>query len=210
MIDFPQNTQVNKRIPKEAFYKHLELSAALKRKFISDIESITVAYSLTSKNLNLTTESQINEILLLSIWVKAINYEKKLIEEIARQNQHKLLFKISNGDNVQLAVYCNRFYCSEWMNVDKLALSLHGNTLDEIWENLVRPIAITSAPLQEQTWLTLEEQLQRQNEISRLTKLINKTEKAVWKERQPKKSFELYTVLHEYKNQLEDIINGND
>lgn len=210
MIDFPQSTQVNKRIPKEAFYKHQELSAALKRKFISDIESITVAYSLTSKNLNLTTESQINEILLLSICVKTTNFEKKLLEEIARQNQHKLLFKISNGDNVQLAVYCNRFYYSEWMNVDKLALSLHGNTLDEIWENLVRPIAITSAPLQEQTGLTLEEQLQRQNEISRLTKLINKTEKAVWKERQPKKSFELYTVLQEYKNQLKDIINGND
>mgnify|MGYP006988258178 CR=1 FL=1 len=35
MIDFPTATAVHRRLPKEAFYKHLPLTKALKDKFVS-------------------------------------------------------------------------------------------------------------------------------------------------------------------------------
>jgi 5-bromo-4-chloroindolyl phosphate hydrolysis protein len=44
--------------------------------------------------------------------------------------------------------------------------------------------------------------------MNRLNNLIKKTEAAVWKEQQPKKRFELYTKLQEYKKQLEEITHG--
>ena len=67
MLNFPESTKVHKRIPKEAFYRHLPLSAALKEKIVSDVETIIVENSLKKENLNLADDSDVREILLLSI-----------------------------------------------------------------------------------------------------------------------------------------------
>lgn len=92
MIDFPGNTLVKRRLPKEAFYKHLPLSAALKSKFVSDVDCIILENSLTRKNLNLARDSEIKEIMLLSITLKKQNFDGKIVEAIARQNPHQLIF----------------------------------------------------------------------------------------------------------------------
>ena len=61
MIDFPKSTVVHRRLPKEAFYKHLSLAATLKARFVTDVDRIVVENSLTKKNLNLAKESEIKE-----------------------------------------------------------------------------------------------------------------------------------------------------
>ena len=208
MIDFPASTIVRRRLPKEAFYKRLPLSAALKQKFVSDVDRITVENSLTKGNLNLAKDSEINEILLLSIILKKQDFDGKIVEAIARQNPHKLIFMLVYDDERQLAVYHSKLYRTKWMKENNLSLTLAGNTLDEIWDDLVRQIAISSEAVLQMQDRTIDEQLKTQDEIDRLNKLIKKTEAAAWKEQQPKKKFELYTRLQEYKKQLEEITNG--
>lgn len=208
MINFPASTIVRRRLPKEAFYKHLPLTAALKQKFVSDIDRITVENSLTKGKLNLAKDSEIKEILLLSITLKKQDFDDKVIEAIARQNPHKLIFMLVYDDERQLAVYHSKLYRTKWMKENNLSLTLAGNTLDEIWDDLVRQIAVSSEAVLKQEGQTIDEQLKTQDEINRLNTLIKKTEAAAWKEQQPKKKFELYTRLQEYKKQLEEIANG--
>ena len=208
MIDFPASTIVRRRLPKEAFYKRLPLTAALKQKFVSDVDRITVENSLTKGNLNLAKDSEINEILLLSIILKKQDFDGKIVEAIARQNPHKLIFMLVYDDERQLAVYHSKLYRTKWMKENNLSLTLVGNTLDEIWDDLVRQIAVSSEAVLKQEGQTIDEQLKTQDEIDRLNTLIKKTEAAAWKEQQPKKKFELYTRLQEYKKQLEEITNG--
>lgn len=208
MIDFPENTVMHQRIPKEAFYKHLPLTAALKAKFVSDVDSILVANSLTKKNLNLMKDSEIKEILLLFINLKKQDFDGKIVEAIARQNPHKLIFLLVYEGMRQLAVYHSKLYCTDWMKEKDLSLTLSGNTLDEIWDDLIRQIAISSESVLNQKNQAIDEQLKMQDEMNRLNNLIKKTEAAAWKERQPKKRFELYTKLQEYKKQLEEIAHG--
>lgn len=208
MIKFPQSTVVHKRLPKEAFYKHLPLTAAVKAKFVSDVERIQVENTLTKGNLNLAKESEIKEILFLSITLKKKDFDGKIIEAIARQNPHKLVFLFVYEDQRQLAVYHSKLYRSAWVQEKELDIALQGSTLDEIWDDLVRQIAISSEALLKQENQSVEEQLRKQDEINRLQKLIEKTEAAAWKEQQPKKRFELYTKLQEYKKQLEEITHG--
>lgn len=207
MIDFPVSTIVHRRLPKEAFYKHLHLSAALKSSFVSDVGEISVANSLTKKNMNLEKETDTKEILLLSIILKKKSFNGKIIEVIARQNPHKLVFLLLYEQEARLAVYYKKLYCSAWMPEDDIELTLSGDTLDVIWDNLVRQIALHS-PSVEQHTEPLERQLKHQDEIDRLNKLIEKTEAAAWKEVQPKKRFAIYTRLQEYKQKLEDITHG--
>lgn len=208
MIDFPASTVVRRRLPKEAFYKHLPLSAALKAKFVSDVDRIVVENSLTKGNLNLAKESEIKEILLLSITLKKEDFDGKIVEAIARQNPHKLIFLLAYEDERQLAVYHSKLYRTDWLKNDELSLTLKGNTLDEIWDDLVRQIAISSEAVLQKQNQTIDEQLKDQDEIDRLSKLIKKTETAAWKEQQPKKRFELYSKLRDYQKQLEEITNG--
>lgn len=208
MINFPQSTVVHKRLPKEAFYKHLPLTAAVKAKFVSDVERIQVENTLTKGNLNLAKESEIKEILFLSITLKKKDFDGKIIEAIARQNPHKLVFLLVYEDQRQLAVYHSKLYRSAWVQEKELDIALQGSTLDEIWDDLVRQIAISSEALLKQENQSVEEQLRKQDEINRLQKLIEKTEAAAWKEQQPKKRFEMYTRLQEYKRQMEEITHG--
>lgn len=208
MIDFPGNTLVKRRLPKEAFYKHLPLSAALKSKFVSDVDCIILENSLTRKNLNLARDGEIKEIMLLSITLKKQNFDGKIVEAIARQNPHQLIFLLIYGDEFQLAVYQGRLYRTDWMKEKELSLTLSGNTLDEIWDNLVRQTAISSKTVLTRKDQTIHEQLKMQDEINRLHMVIQKTEAAAWKEQQPKKRFEMYTRLQEYKRQMEEITHG--
>ncbi|WP_077390601.1 DUF4391 domain-containing protein [Mobilibacterium timonense] len=210
MIDFPESTAVHRRIPKEAFYKHLPLTAALKAKFVSDVDRIVVENSLTKRNLNLAKDSEIKEIMLLSITLKKQNFDGKIVEAIARQNPHKLIFLLEYEGEGQLAIYHSKLYRTEWIKKNGLKLTLSGNTLDEIWDDLVRQIAISSETLLHRPNQTIDEQLTAQDEINRLNKLIQKTERATWKEQQPKKRFELYTKLQEYKKQLEETTHGEN
>lgn len=208
MINFPQSTVVHKRLPKEAFYKHLPLTAAVKAKFVSDVERIQVENTLTKDNLNLGKKSEIKEILLLSITLKKKDFDGKIIEAIARQNPHKLVFLLVYEDQRQLAVYHSKLYRSAWVQEKELDIALQGSTLDEIWDDLVRQIAISSEALLKEENQSIEDQLRNQDEINRLNKLIEKTEAAAWKEQQPKKRFELYTRLQDYKRQMEEITHG--
>ena len=208
MIEFPAATAVHRRLPKEAFYKHLPLTKILKGKFVSDVDRIVVENSFTKENLNLASGAEIKEIMLLSISLKNQEFDGKVIEAIARQNPHKLVFLLSFEDQQQLAVYHNKLYRTLWMDHDEIALKLQGYSLDEIWDSFIEQIALYEERAEETADLSIEDRLEIQDQILKLEKQIDKTENAMWKEQQPKKKFELHTRLREYQKKLEDLKHG--
>lgn len=208
MIEFPAATAVHRRLPKEAFYKHLPLTKILKEKFVSDVDRIVVENSFTKENLNLASDAEIKEIMLLSISLKNQEFDGKVIEAIARQNPHKLVFLLSFENQQQLAVYHNKLYRTLWMDHDEIALKLQGYSLDEIWNSFIEQIALYKERAEQTNDLSIEDRLAIQDQILKLEKQIDKTENAMWKEQQPKKKFELHTRLREYQQKLEDLKHG--
>ena len=208
MIEFPAATAVHRRLPKEAFYKHLPLTKILKEKFVSDVDRIVVENSFTKENLNLASDAEIKEIMLLSISLKSQEFDGKVIEAIARQNPHKLVFLLSFENQRQLAVYHNKLYRTLWMEHEEIALKLQGYSLDEIWDSFIEQIALYEERAEQTDALSIEDRLEIQEQILKLEKQIDKTENAMWKEQQPKKKFELHTRLREYQKKLEDLKHG--
>ena len=208
MIEFPAATAVHKRLPKEAFYKHLPLTKILKEKFVFDVDRIVVENSLTKENLNLASDAEIKEIMLLSISLKSQEFDGKVIETIARQNPHKLVFLLNFENQQQLAVYHNKLYRTLWMDHDEITLKLQGYSLDEIWDSFIEQIALYEERAEQTESLSIDDRLAIQDQILKLEKQIDKTENAMWKEQQPKKKFELHTRLREYQQKLEDLKHG--
>ncbi|MCD5552525.1 DUF4391 domain-containing protein [Lactobacillus delbrueckii subsp. lactis] len=86
-------------------------------------------------------------------------------------------------------------------------MHLSGDSLEEIWSGLVRQIAI-GPDVQRNSNLSLDDQLNRLDEMQQLQQQIKKLEKAAWGETQPKKKFALYQDLKKNKEQLEVLKRG--
>lgn len=208
MIEFPESTRVHRRIPKEAFYQNMELSSALKEKFVSDVDRVFVENSLSAESLRLTKDSEIKEILLIMVALKKKDYDSKILEAIARQIPYRIVFLIAFEGEAQLALYQRKLYKTPWNKEENLTLTAEGFSLNEIWDGFVEKIALQESAVPEKSELTTEEKLALQARIEKLEKLVQKAEAAAWKEQQPKKRFTLYTQLNEYKRELEDLKRG--
>lgn len=204
MITLPGTTVVNRIMPKEIFYKRLALSNEIREKFVSDIKHITLQNSLTAATLHLEPNEQVNEILVLVIDLKRQEFDTRIVENIARQNQHELVFLLRYSNLGQLALFHNKLYCTQWRALDDLQLVAKGFTLDAVWDGFLEQIALAneSAP---QGDLSVEERIKRQETVQKLQKEIDKTEKLARAEKQPKKRFELYQQVQELKRRLGGI-----
>ena len=208
MNQFPTATVVGRVMPKEAFYKRLTLGAELKEKFVTDVKRITLSNSLTAATLNLEPGKEIIEILFLTVDLKKQEFDGRIVENIARQNPHQLVFLLRYEDKAQLAVYYAKLYTTEWKPLDDLTLLAKGFTLDDVWHGFLEQIALRDDITAHRADDNIDAKLQRQDAILRLQKDIEKLEKLVRGERQPKKKFELYQQLQELNKKLEDTENG--
>ena len=73
MIDlkFPPTTFVGKPVPKNAFYKHLEVNAKIKQHFVDDVVRIDWLYKLAPSTLNVEDGKQVHEIVVFSAQLKS-------------------------------------------------------------------------------------------------------------------------------------------
>ena len=144
---------------------------------------------------------------MLCISLKKQDFDAKIIEVIAKQNPHKLIFLLIYEDSRQLAIWHGKLYRTEWVSPFDIELKAKGFSLDEIWDSFIEQIAIGKEQAKAAGELSIDERLAIQEQIIKLEKQIQKTETAAWKEQQPKKRFELYQRLQGYKNELEELRN---
>lgn len=207
-MSLPNSTWIHKRLPKEAFYRKLSLNRSLKAKFISDVETIFVDNSLTVDNLNLKGNSDVKEILVVALTLKKQAFDPKILEAIAQQNPHKLVFILIYEGVRQLAILHDKLYCTPWLPDCSIALMATGSTLDEIWNGFVEQIALRDERPGATNRMTLEERLQRHEKILNLEMAIQKMENAAWNEKQQKKKFEIFTKLKASQRELQRWIEG--
>ena len=158
MIAFPSTAHVGKTMPKETFYRQLNLSPELKEKFVSDVRRITMEYVLTAESINVDKSDELAEILVLTIQLKKQEFDNRIVEAIARQNKHKLVFLLTYEDQQQLALYSSKLYKTSWMPAEEMKLEARGQNIPAIWEGFVEQIALieekpASAPMScESSW----------------------------------------------------------
>lgn len=208
MNKFPTATVIGRVMPKEAFYKRLTLSPELKEKFVTNVKRITLANSLTATTLNLEPGKETIEILILTMDLKKQEFDGRIVENIARQNPHQIVFMLRYEDKAQLAVYYAKLYTTEWKPQDEITLMAKGFTLDDVWHGFLEQIALRDGVAVHRADDNIDAKLQTQNAILSFQKDIEKLEKLVRGERQPKKKFELYQQLQDKKQKMGEITSG--
>lgn len=201
MLNLPEITELHKPLPKTQIYKKFQFNNAQQTKFDADISRIDIVNEVSLRTIpSIQQGKKINSIYVLSVTLKTKDYDSKNIEKISKIIPQNLVFALQYEEEIQLAVFCEKIFTTDWMHETKAKLELKGLNFDEVWENIIKQI-------EGGEWdsnLSLSENIELKEKKEKLQKEIDKLEKLARKEIQPKKKFELVNK----KRKLEEELNS--
>ena len=156
MIDlkFPRTTIVGKPVPKNAFYKHLEVNAKMKQHFVDDVVSIHWLYKLAPSTINMEDGKLVHEIVAFSAILKSKdcpddvflfidqNMPRHVVFILEYENRYKVLLNYKewkDGQNGQFKII--KTFVTEWLTDNQLLLTLEGQNMDALYEALAGQVS---------------------------------------------------------------------
>lgn len=204
MLGLPSTTEVTKggRIPKQAFYRNLALSARVKESFIADVDEFRMANTVKASTANIADGREVREIAVLRVALKGDDVNPLVLDEIAKANPRKIVFACVRPDGMaRLAARIGGKVVptSSLRPEGDWRLRLEGCNLDEVWEALQSQIAFDDMGMGPGS---VEERLARKARVESLKAKIDKTDKRCRKEKQIAKKNRLFAELKELKEEL--------
>lgn len=149
-LNFPQSTKVGKPVPKNAFYKHLEVNAKIKQHFVDDVARIDWLYKLAPSTLNVADGTAVHEIVVFSAVLKSKdcpddvfqfidqNMPRHVVFILEYENRYKVLLNYKewkDGQNGQFRIV--KTFATGWLAIEQLSLPVEGQTMDAVYEAMV-------------------------------------------------------------------------
>lgn len=211
---FPKSTEFNKRIPKTKFYEHIELGRKIKDSFVQDIDSIIWANKIAPSTVNIAAGEKVTEIQVFRILLKQSDFNKDVLKTIDEQIPYHILFIICYRDKEQAwigykeqsgsksrAFKVDSYYHTAWQKPEEMELAIEGLNMDAVYESFVKQISASTAPIQWNDDLSARDNTAKIEEQKKLQKQIEKLERQLRKETQPRKKFELHQKLQTLKGE---------
>lgn len=179
MIQFPASTLVGKNVPKVAFYRHLEVNAKLKARFVEDIERIEWWAKLAPSTLNVEDGKAVHEITVFLVSLKSDDVPDDVFTAIDRQMPRHVLFVLRHGvryclllnykewiDSVKGTFRIIRSFRTEWTDGGVLRLTIDGSTMDKMYESFAGQVSGfgTSNAADTKRVIDLQQQLERKQQ----------------------------------------------
>lgn len=213
MLNLPNSTEFNKRIPKQKFYDNLSVTPALKKAFTDQIKVIYWRNKIAPTTVNLAASDSVTEIEVFEIRLNTPDLDESVLRQIDREIPYHILFLLEYEGKYRAVIgykeaaagktafKVDRYYSTDWLDEDDLPVHLEGLTLDAVYENFVRQIA--GDVLVEENDTTLKESIEQQKQREQLEKQIAVLEAKIRKEKQPRKKFEMVQKLNGMKGEQE-------
>ncbi len=216
-IELPKSTEFNKKIPKQKFYENLEISPALKKIFIEQVDKILWSYKIASSTANLADGNLVKEIEVLEVFLKSPNLDDELLRHIDRAVPYHIVFILEYQGRYKACISykeaaisgnrafkVNSYYYTDWLDKQNLPLKLEGLNLDTAYENFVRQIA--GKTLQKVVSdESLKDSIARSEQKELLQKQILVLESKIRKEKQLNKQMQINNELKKLKRNLEEL-----
>lgn len=217
MLTFPKGTEFGRRLPKQKFYEHLDVSPEVKRLFVEQVRLITWANKLSPQTMNLAAGQQVTEIEVFRLALTGAELDPRVPELMDRQIPYHILFLLERPDGqMQLTIAFkeaaltgdNAFrlrqrYATGWLAPEELSLEWAALDMDGLYESIVRQIAgdAIAAPQAE----SLKEAVEQTQEREKLEKQIAALNAKMKKEKRLNKQMELRREIMK----LEETLNKN-
>lgn len=216
-IELPKSTEFNKKIPKQKFYENLEISPALKKIFIEQVDKIIWSNKIASSTTNLAGGDLVKEIEVFEVSLKSPSLDDELLRHIDRAVPYHIIFILEYQGRYKACISykeatlsgnrafkVNSYYYTDWLDKQNLPLKLEGLNLDAAYENFVRQIA--GETLQKMVSdESLKESVARLEQKELLQRQILALESKIRKEKQLNKQMQINNELKKLKRNLEEL-----
>lgn len=215
MLNLPNSTEFNKRIPKQKFYDNLSVTPALKKAFTDQIKVIYWRNKIAPTTVNLAASDSVTEIEVFEIRLNTPDLDESVLRQIDREIPYHILFLLEyegkyravigykEAATGKTAFKVDRYYSTDWLDEDDLPVHLDGLSMDAVYENFLRQIAGDVLDTGEST--SLKDCVEQQKQREQIKKQIAALEVKIRKEKQPKKKFELYQAVEILKERLKNV-----
>lgn len=188
VLGLPERTEIRKPISKEIIYKTFpEMKGEKRKNFDEDISRIIITNELSERTLNFSKGEKISTIFVIQLLLKKKEYSKKNIDIIFRLFNQSIVLVLCFEGMEKVIVNYSRNIETDWFNEGEFGLALRGSNFDDLFESFVKQIGNITV----YEGNNLEEQIRVNDERQKLLKEIERLEKKAWKEKNPKKKFEL-------------------
>lgn len=203
MLGLPESTEVRKAIHKKVLYNKFEkeLSGERRKNFDSDISRITILHEISPVSLNIKEGKEVKSFFVVLVNVKNEKIDERNLILISKLFGQYMLLVMEFDDKIKIVVYQTKVLQTEWMAKEAFKIKLIGLDLDKIWESIVVQIS----GIEIKSGNTLDEQIEIEREKEKLLKLMDVLEKQAQTEKQPKKKFEIFQRINEYKRKFEGL-----
>ncbi|WP_304346419.1 DUF4391 domain-containing protein [Campylobacter showae] len=216
-IELPKSTEFNKKIPKQKFYENLEMSPALKKIFIEQVDKIIWSNKIASSTTNLAGGDLVKEIEIFEVSLKSPNLDDELLRHIDRAVPYHIVFILEYQGRCKacisykeatlsgnMAFKVNSYYYTDWLDRQNLPLKLEGLNLDAAYENFVRQIA--GETLQKMVSdESLKDSVARSEQKELLQRQILALESKIRKEKQLNRQIEINSELKKIRKEFKNI-----
>lgn len=213
MIDlkFPRTTIVGKPVPKNAFYKHLEVNAKMKQHFVEDVASIHWLYKLAPSTIHVEDGKLVHEIVVFSAVLKSKdcpddvflfidqNMPRHVVFILEYDNRYKVLLNYKewkDGQNGQFKII--KTFVTEWLTDNQLSLTLEGQNMDALYEAMAGQISGFGTRKAEDTKRIVE----LEGLIDKAKREVEAIQKRIRNERQLNRQMELNGEARGIKKQI--------
>lgn len=213
MIDlkFPPTTIVGKPVPKNAFYKHLEVNAKVKQHFVDDVASINWLYKLAPSTINVEDGKLVHEIVVFSAVLKDKdcpndvflfidrNMPRHVVFILEYDNRYKVLLNYKawkDGQNSQFDII--KTFATDWLTAERLLLTLEGQTMDALYEAMAGQVSGFGTTKAEDTKRIVE----LEGLIDKAKREVESIQKRIRNERQLNRQMELNGAARGIKKKI--------
>ena len=216
MLGLPKETEVNRMVAKKKFYDRAEMTLALKDSFTSEIEKITWANKLAPTTLNIDAGSYIKELEVFHIELRQRNFNQKILETIDNAIPYYILFVLEHKGKQQIWLGYKeksastgkasivKYFHNEWKENQELPFV--GNKLDTIYENFLSALS-EDLNIKSETE-TLEQRIERTQEIDALQKEIDALTLKMNREKQFNRQCEIHKQITTLEKKMKGLKNG--
>lgn len=210
MFELSSKTQVNRKFKLTELYKVMGADKAVKAD-VANILSVTLTNVLNKDTLNFSAKGDVKEIYVFEIVLSVKIVPSLFIASLDRATNFHTVFVLRYVDEEMLygafkeygekGMKIGKYYCTDWTAEKSIALPLNVNSLDEIYTAIIDELIPITARQAENT----KDFVARYGEVVKLKKEIEKLQRLVDTEKQPKRRFEMNDMLKQKKKELENL-----
>ncbi len=188
MFGLPRSTEMNCPLPKKAIFDKFKPKAADRRRFYSEIQRLALVHEVSPATVNSAPGEHVAAFYVVLVHLRAPECDMRNLALLAKLIPQNMLFALEHEGKVRLAVFrAGRVVQSDWKLRDEWNITLTGLSLDAVWENIIAQIGGVEIA----EGRTLDEQLAADAEQDKLRRKIERLDKQVWNEKQPRRKWEL-------------------